>query len=193
MTISESLASRSARIKLRTALEANLPDAIDAIAAQFVPHLVVRHPDAYYVLTAGDLVKDAVEQDRILCVIEPLAGYRFGSAPISQTPTAYDRYRELAMATSVYHPHFGWEPLAYMSEDAVLREEEVYLMSDIYIGAMSKVIQEYARCSGDILDLSLSNELCSIEASLHRHGIIATAQAQWTVQQLVNIPHGVTP
>jgi hypothetical protein len=192
MSISQSLADRSARRRLRDVMAQYMPDTLDAIRSSLdIPEM--KNPDAYYVITSGDLAKDAVEQGRILCTVEPVDRYAYVSPPISGTPTEYDRYREIEVVTSVYHPHPGWEPLAFMSEPSMVREEQIYTYSEAYCAAMTDAITQRAQCNSAILFLELTSQTASIEPSLHRHGIIATAQCRWVLRAPVQINYGVSP
>jgi hypothetical protein len=190
VSISESIADRSARRRIKAILQEHMPAQIELVAAALaldVPDL----PNAYYVLTAGDLVKDVVEQGRIICSVEPATLYSYGSPPIAGTPNAYERFRNIEVVTAVRHFHAGREPLAYLSDEGIAFEESVYDVSEVYTGAMIEVLRLYVPCSNGIVKAEKVSAEASVEVGLHRHGILATASVGWNVEQILKINHGV--
>lgn len=167
-----------------------MPAALATIATTL--GIDIEDADAYYVVTSDDLVKDAVEQGRILCTVSPIDRYSYVSEPISGDPNSYDRYREIEVTTSVYHPHPGWEPLAFMSEESIVLEEQIYTMSEAYCAAMTQAITQYAQCDLAITLAQLTAQTATIEPSLHRHGVIATAQCRWVLRAPIQINYGVS-
>jgi hypothetical protein len=189
VAIQESIADRSARRRIKQLLAQHMPAEIARVAlALGLPAPL--NPNDYFVLTAGDLVKDYVEQGRIVCSVEPAPLYSYVSPPISGTPTDYQRFRNVEIVTCVRHFHAGREPLAYMSEQGLMREEAIYDLSEVYIGAMTEVLRRYIPCQNGITKAERISETASVEVGLHRHGILATAQVNWQVEQILQIQHG---